>query len=301
MSLPTFLVIGAAKSGTTSLYHYLGQHPDIFVSPVKEPGFFAFEGHDLNFEGPGDHWMRQTVTTTMDAYLSNFKDVTVEHAIGECSPVYLYSANAPQRIRLHIPNAGLIAILRDPVERAYSQFLFFVQCGREPLRDFEAALASEEERIAGNWAWGWHYTQVGFYYEQLRRYYDLFDPAQIKILLHEDLNDDPRTMLKNTFRFLGVDEAFKADLGTRYNPTNVHRSRTLEAMWRQPNPIRSALKAVTTPVIRSALAKSRWFIRLTRHRPTLSDETARRLALLYRDDILRLQDLIDRDLSAWLP
>ena len=147
MRLPTFLVIGAAKSGTTSLHRYLGQHPDIFVSRVKEPGFFAFEGQSLDFDGPGDEWIQQTVATNIDAYAHHFEGVTSEKAIGESSPVYLYSKEAPGRIATHLENPHLIAILRDPVDRAFSQFLFFVQCGREPLRDFGAALDAESSRI----------------------------------------------------------------------------------------------------------------------------------------------------------
>lgn len=149
--LPTFLVIGAAKAGTTSLYHYLGQHPQVFMSPVKEPGFFALEGHPLDFRGPGDEWLRQATTTTLEAYQKLFEGVRDEPAVGEASVLYLHHHAAPEAIARYVPDVKLVAVLRDPVERAYSAFLYQTRNGREPLADFEEALRAEPRRIADGW------------------------------------------------------------------------------------------------------------------------------------------------------
>jgi hypothetical protein len=300
MRLPTFLLIGAAKSGTTSLHHYLAQHPAVFMSPVKEPGFFAFEGHDLEFSGPGDEWIKETVDTTIQSYSNNFSGVTTEQAIGESSPVYLYSIEAAGRIATRIPDARIIAILRNPVERAYSQFLFFVQCGREPLWDFGEALDQEESRIRANWAWGWHYKRLGFYHEQLTRYLDHFDRSQIKILLYEDLHDQPKKTVRRLYRFLDVDESFTPNLNERHNVTQVPRSREIAHFLRKPNPARALIRAVTTTEFRRRLATSTWLSSFLVERPPMPPDARQRLIQDYRTDILQLQDLIERDLTSWL-
>ena len=175
MTMPNFLVIGAAKSGTTSLYHYLGQHPQVYVSPVKEPNFFALEGEKPDFRAPGsEERINSWSVTDVEAYRALFEGAGEEEALGEASAMYLYSEKAPGRIRHHLPNTKLVAVLRDPVERAYSSFLHLKRNGREPLDDFVEALEAEERRIRDNWEWIWHYKNMGFYHEQLRRYHEAF-------------------------------------------------------------------------------------------------------------------------------
>src|SRR3954454_23553703 len=206
MTFPTFLILGAAKAGTTALYHYLKQHPEVCMSEIKETNFFALMGRPLDFRGPGDqeHINRFSVTT-WGAYHSRFPDLTDAKAVGEASPLYLYSPEAPGRIARWLPRAKLVVILRDPVDRAYSAFLHLVRDGREAVRDFGEALRREKSRVADHWEHIWHYRAMGLYHEQLKRYADRFDRAQMRIYLHEDLEADPRGVLQDLFRFLGVD------------------------------------------------------------------------------------------------
>ena len=116
--MPTFLVIGAPKSGTTSLYHYVGQHPDIFVSPVKEPRFFAFEGRTLDFRGPGDEELNASAVTSIEDYEALFEGRSTEKAIGEMSHLYLYCEGTASRIRRRIPDLKLVAVLRHTAREA---------------------------------------------------------------------------------------------------------------------------------------------------------------------------------------
>ena len=116
--MPTFLVIGAPKSGTTSLYHYVGQHPDIFVSPVKEPRFFAFEGMTLDFRGPGDEELNASAVTSIEDYEALFQGRSTEKAIGEMSHLYLYCEGTASRIRRRIPDLKLVAVLRHTAREA---------------------------------------------------------------------------------------------------------------------------------------------------------------------------------------
>ena len=143
MPMPNFLVIGAAKSGTTALYHTLKQHPQIFMSPVKEPHFFAFEGERPVYCGPGDRELfNPRVVFRLEDYVRLFDGLRAQTAVGEASVQYLMRSDAAAaRIRQHIPRAKLIAILRQPADRAYSHYIMLRSQGLERL-SFTQALAA---------------------------------------------------------------------------------------------------------------------------------------------------------------
>lgn len=296
MIMPNFLIIGAAKSGTTALYHYMKQHPQIYMSPLKETEFFAFEGEKLDFYGPGD--MPRHSITKLEDYQAQFQNVSNEIAIGEASPAYLYISAASDRIQQHIPDAKLIVILRDPVERAYSQFLMFIRDGRETTFDFATALQLEETRASKNWAWGWRYIDLGFYHLQLKRYFDKFDPGQIKVYLYEDLSKNPISVLQDVFCFLGVDETFVPDISVRHNISGMPKNKIIHSFLARPNLIKTALRPLLPTSLRKQLAKDLRDKNFSK--PTLSSEMRSQLIDIFREDILQLQDLIQRDLSAWL-
>lgn len=261
MTLPNFLIIGAAKAGTTSLYKYLAQHPQIYMSPIKEPNFFALEGREVDFCGPGDNlYIRQFSVTDSPAYATLFEDVSSEVAVGEASPLYLYSPVAPSRICSYAPGMKLIVVLRHPVERAYSAFLHLLRDKREPLGNFACALGAETERIRRNWEHIWHYQQMGFYAAQLERYYRHFSPEQIRVYLYDTLQEEPLEVIADILHFLGVDETFTPDISVRYNAPGI------------------------------PLAEQ----------PPLQPEVRQQLLAGYRDDILKLQELLRRDLRGWL-
>lgn len=297
MTMPNFLILGAAKTGTTSLYRYLKQHPDIYMSPSKEPRFFVFEGETLDYQGPGDR--EETAQTDLSSYAALFNGVDGEKAIGEASTMYLWSPKAPQRIHHHIPDAKLIAILRDPVDRAYSNFLHMVQARREPLSDFAEAIEREEERIRSHWWPFWYYKQQGFYYEQLKRYLSLFAQAQMAIYLYEDLQNSPLEMMGDIFSFLEVDDRFTPDISERVRKARpIPKNKILHSLLTQPNPLKSALKSVFPSKLRQQVASSVKEKNLVKLKP--SEEVRQQLIEEYREDILNLQDLIGRDLSKWL-
>ena len=297
MTMPTFLIIGAMKAGTTALYSFLKQHPQIYMSPVKEPNFFAFEGEKMDFRAPQDQeGINRTSVTDIAAYRALFRGVTNEKAIGEASHWYLYSPKAPGRIRHHVPEAKLIVVLRDPVDRAYSQYLHFIRDGQEPITDFAQAIQVEQTRICNNWAFG-RYASRGYYHAQLKRYFDTFDRSQIKIYLYEDFSADPTGVLRDTFRFLGVEEAFVPEMSVRPNVSGVPNNRALHALLTRPDRIKAILKPYLPPKVLRFASDLR-DRNLTK--PQLAQEERRQMAKMYREDILKLQDLIDRDLSKWL-
>jgi len=283
--MPDFLIIGAAKAGTTSLYNYMGQHPDVFMSPLKEPDFFALEGEVCPPKRIND----------IEAYHALFSGAGEAQAVGEASTLYLYSEKAPARIREFIPEAKLIAVLRDPSERAHSNFIYWRQMHCEKLTDFRRAVKEEPVRRSKGWRYNWRYVEKGFYYGQLKRYYDLFEPGQIRVYLYEDLCDDPAGVVREAFRFIGVDETFRPDMSARYKVSSVPGNALAGALLRKKNPLRKALHPLVPRGVRRRMRE-----RLLTARPGLSPALRRELVGVYREDILKLQGLIDRDLSGWL-
>lgn len=299
MTLPDFLLIGAARSGTTSLNNYLGQHPEIFICPKKESSFFALEGHPRNFAGPPADisWFNPHIVTAISDYQSLFNGITSEKVSGEASVLYLYSPIAARNIYRYLPNAKLLAILRNPAERAYSNFMFQVSRGHETILDFQEALYEEPHRIAANWRHMWHYKQLGFYYQQVRPYFELFGRDQIRVYLYEDYIHDPLLVLKDIFSFLQVDETFHPDL-VQLNVSGLPKSKNVDAFLTSRNILKSMLKSLI-PQIFGRMLRNKIF-RQNLIRPEMSAEIRRALLAEYRTDILSLQDLLGRDLGIWL-
>lgn len=313
MTMPNFLIIGAPKSGTTALYHYLDQHPQIYMSPIKEPNFFAFEGKELALRRPGNQQkanqdsvtyvstgrLRKSVTD-IESYNALFRGVSSEIAIGEASTLYLHNQRAPERIKNYIPEAKLIAILRNPVERAYSNYLMGVRQGGETLTDFAQALQAETQ-LCSNLA-EVRYVYRGFYYDQLRRYFDIFSSNQIKVYLYEDLATNPSDLLRDIFQFLNVDESFTSDLSIKHNaggiPQNRIMHRAFHAFRQELRPIRNILKLLLPEQL--YLNYKAQYFQSNLVKPQLSQEVRKQLLEVSREEILKLQDFIKRDLSAWL-
>lgn len=297
MTLPNFLIVGAHKGGTTALYHYLTQHPQIFMSKMKEPGFFDFEGKTPDFRGPGDQELYSSVVNNIDDYLKLFEDVSQETAIGEATVYYLYSLMAPQRIQHHIPHVKLIAILRNPVDRAYSAYMHAVRDGRETL-SFAKALEQEESRISDNWEYIWHYQNMGFYSNQLKQYFQYFEREKFRIHLYDDLNDNPTYVLKDIFQFLNVDDSFMPKFFTRINISGVRKSKTIDALLNDNNSIKQFLKPFLPAGFRKSIANHLRTQNFSK--PPYPSEVKKKLINVFREDVLELQDMLDRDLSHWL-
>ncbi|WP_246141455.1 sulfotransferase family protein [Hyella patelloides] len=297
--MPNFLIIGAAKSGTTSINAYLKQHPQIYMSPQKEPNFFAFEGEQLDFLGSIAEGYRQGIQTDLETYQRNFQAVSHEIAIGETSPSYLYIEKAAERIKYHLPQVKLIAIVRDPSERAYSNFLHHCRDRLELYQDFETALEAEESRITNNWWWGFHYVNVSRYFLQLKRYFEIFDRDQIKVYLYEDLQDNPLQLSQDIFQFLGVDSQFVPDMSAKYNTTGIPKYQTLDALIKEQNLIKTVYQFLIPTKLRKQITAN-LSQRNSLVKPTLTPELRQKLQNRLKEDILQLQDLIKRDLSNWL-
>ena len=306
MTMPNFFVVGAQKAGTTSLYHYLDQHPQVYMSPVKEPFFFDREigpdGEVVHHRHEGHQQAPRFAN--LEEYRALFRGVKDETAVGEASPLYIYVPGTAERIKRYVPEARSIALLRNPADRAYSAYLHAVRIGVEPLTDFAKALREEEGRVRNGWHYVFHYRNRGLYYEQLRRYYEVFGRESIGVWLYDDLRDDPASVAQSVFRFLGVDDDFVPDTSSRHNPAGVPQSGAARATMKAMDKAVGGLRRTFSPTSRifPYVSKTRQAVqgRVFTVPPPVDPEIRRELVQGYREDILQLQELIGRDLSTWL-
>lgn len=295
--MPNFLIIGANKAGTTSLYNYLKQHPQVYMSPVKEPMFFKFMGKQLDTSKPGSEITLKHAVNNINDYSALFNDVSGEKAIGEASTAYLHNPYCAESIKKYIPDVKIIVVLRNPVERAYSNYLMYVRWGLETL-DFEEAVREEDSRMRNDYPQGWQYIRLGFYYEPLKFYFDVFNRSQIKVFLYEDFCKDSVGMMQDIFHFLDVDESFVPDTSQRHNVYALPKNNGANFPINLLKPIKRALKTFLPLGFRRYVAYS--IKKIIYNKPKLPAKMHRKLVDVYRQDILNLQELIDRDLSNWL-
>jgi hypothetical protein len=168
----------------------------------------------------------------------------------------------------------------------------------EPIADFAQALAAEEERIKLNWGPLWRYQKLGFYYRQLKGYFELFDSHQIKVYLYEDLVNDRSGLLRDVFDFIGVGQDFIPDTSAKYNVTGIPKNKLLHKFFSKPNLITTSVKYLIPRPLRQKLINDIRNSNLVK--PQLTQPLRQQLISIYREDILNLQELIQRDLSEWL-
>lgn len=302
MVTPNFFIVGAIKSGTTALYHYLGQHPDVRLSSRQEPNFFAFMGEQVDFRGPGGVAapINRTSVTEPDDYDALYASGRGT-CIGDISPVYLCWPTAATNIASYAPEAKIVMVLRNPVERAFSSYTHLLRDQAEPLPTFRQALLAEPGRVRDHWGFLWRYISVGRYAAQVERYMGHFPSEQLLILLYDDLKADAARVVSEIQQFIGVDDRFTADVRARYNVTGLPRSRTLHKLLSRQHVLKRAVKRLTTKGGRQRLqalrarADSRNLVK-----PELSDDDRNFLVAELGDDVLRLATLIDRPLDHWL-
>jgi Sulfotransferase family len=287
MTLPNFIMIGVAKAGTTSFFRYLDQHPQIFVTPIKATNFFGYEdAREWRWIDEGDPPMLHNFPVrTFEAYEAAFAGVSDEIAIGEVSPQYFRCPSAAQLIRDCIPNAKLVLSLRNPAERAFSGFMMRTRRG-EAVRGFYEELTPQSSHV-----------KESFYYRRLKRYLDLFPKEQIKIYIFEEFKKDPAGTIVDLYDFLGVDPSFVPDTSVQHNPGAIPKIRVLNRLFYNSTFINMA-KSVVPEGLHVKLKQIQQLNQTTT--PKFPPDLRSKLLSFYRDDILKLETLLDRDLSIWL-
>jgi Sulfotransferase family len=300
VKLPNFFIVGAGKAGTTSLYHYFRTHPQIYMSPIKEPCYFA---QDLDarqsmdsgpiLRGETHEPLMWAPLTRWDDYLSLFKGVADEVVIGECSQPYLPSTRAAAEIAAVVPAARILIVLRDPIERAFSHYLMDLRNGEATGPFREEVMRDKTARYAV--AMRHPYVEFSLYYEQVKRYFEVFPRDQVLVLLYKEYKLNTDAFVSEICRFLGVDDTVHWDATRKYNVAGIPRARLLNYALTQ-----SGLKAF---LLRVAPARSKPFFKRAFYHdrvPSLLAEDRERLKPIFIDDILKLQQLLGMDLSDWL-
>ncbi|MEM9803811.1 MAG: sulfotransferase [Cyanobacteria bacterium P01_D01_bin.56] len=292
---PTFLIIGVQKAGTTSIYNYLKQHPQIYMSPVKETGFFE---RDWEAAPKDIQRLKKNGIVTWNQYQRLFAQASQQHvAFGEASPNYMFHyRSSAEQIQRRLPQAKLIAILRDPVQRACSDYLMNMRdaIGKQtPL--------AEQVRSRGNSS---YVLLKGKYYEQLKHFMDVFGRSQVDVFLYDDLRQDSQGFMRDLYESIGVSPDFVANTAKQAQKAKVPKNQALNRLLKTKNPIRS----VATSIMQLVPTELRHQLRdqlitlnsQDKSKAKFTEEDVILLRQYYREDILQLQDLLQRDLSAWL-
>jgi len=302
VTLPDFLVIGAPKAGTTALHAALAGHPELFMSPVKEPKFFLTDGPPpRRGGGPGDVQTYREHISRREDYEALFDAAPPGTLRGESTPFYLYDRQAQQRIRALIPGARLIAILRDPVERAHSNWTHLWSAGLDPVGDFPAACAAEDRRVAAGWAPFWHYTRLGRYGEQLEHLLTVFPREQVFVLRYRDLVNAPGQALDAICSFLGVQPGIIAQVPRENVTAHPERSpshRAVSLVLRSAATAGRHLPGTTGTALTQPL--ERFLQRSARPRQPLTWQQRQQVLAYLEDDFPLLEQITDTDFSDWL-
>lgn len=280
---PHFIIIGAGKCGTTSLHDYLNQHPDIYICPKKETFFFIDDKARENSRKWGS-------VTTLQEYIDLFAEAPESAILGEISTNYYACPESAELIKRTIPDVKIIAILRDPSERAFSSYQMFIRNGHE-RRSFAEVITAKTQHITR-----------GFYYQELLPFFQIFPAQQIKILLFDDLIKDQTKFLQDLFEFVGVRQDFLPDVSKRGREGGVPQNHWLHRLLTKKNLLRTSIASLLK-LIFPLEKRQQLREKLLRHniaKNKLDPALRAQLIDLYRDDIIQLQIMINRDLSAWL-
>jgi hypothetical protein len=280
------------------MYHYLCQHPQIYMSSVKEPYFFSYSEKEEYSKGPGDQFRMKDAVDNIHDYEKLFLGAQQYIARGEASTTYLDSVFAPELIKHHVPESKIIVILRNPVERAYASFTHLRRDGCEPYADFARALQEEDKRISRKWSPLFHYKKRQFTFEKLNRYFSAFDSSKMRVYLYDDWKNDNHMILRDIFRFLGVDDNFSPDTSTKVNVGVLPKNESIHNFFVNKSAIKSTLKRLIPVKFRSNIKRN--LMNLNFEKRPLPADIRKELICAYREDVLKVQELINRDLSPWL-
>ncbi len=287
--LPNFIIFGGHKCASTSLAQLLEQHPEVYLSSRKEPNFFLYDEGETTPNGK---------VNSLESYQHFFQKsnskVTNQKARGEASISYISDEKAAYRLKKLIPNVKLIAILRNPVDRAYSHFLFDFRTNviTDQNIKFSQVIAENHQKI----------IERGRYGKYLNIYHQVFSPEQIKVVLFDDFVANKDELLQDIFRFLEVDDSFTTKPIPKEAVSGVPKNKQIYNFIYQPNPLKSIVTSIIKPFIPAKTRNNLWkkAINQSLKKPKMSLEDRQKLTEIYREDILQLQTLINRDLSHWL-
>ncbi|HEY4378689.1 MAG TPA: sulfotransferase [Acidimicrobiales bacterium] len=303
MALPTFLIIGAARSATTSLHYYLHAHPQITMSTVKEPNYFVFDQRDGVAQPlvvPDPRLLAKSVAD-LDDYERLFDTTPETVAIGEASPLYFYVRETPELITAALDEPKLIVVLRDPIARAWSHYSM-VHAGEagDLAPGFRATVEAElTQRAYSPYATGTHFLRLGRYGEQMQRYLDHVPSDRILVVSFDQLTADPAAVVAQVCEFLGIDDLAQQDHFVAYNGSRSDHHVIVRTLRRGVRRVQPWLKGALPASVVAPLARLRARVSKPGGPAALPDDLQAELVAYYHDDLELLQRLTDIDLTAW--
>lgn len=287
--LPNFFIVGAPKAGTTSLYYYLKRHPEVFMSSIKEPNYFSYDETIKQ-----NLYHKEKGVGTLEEYLELFASANGRHkAVGEASVSYLFYPSVAAKIKEMVPDAKIIMSLRNPVDRAFSHYYMEHKLGyvNVPLED----IVNKKSKHKYAHLWYQQYVELGLYYEQVKRYLDIFGKDNVRIFIYDELSENMEGMILNVFDYLGIDRSYIPELEGKYNTYSTPRNTFFHAIYAQKN-LRSLARKII-PDDKVELIKNLFLTR--RKKPDKHDETVDLMHEIYKPDIIQLEKLLNKDLSRW--
>lgn len=279
---PNFFIVGVGKAGTTSLYEYLSKVPEVYMSPIKEPRFFS-----VSIEDPSD-----ITVSEKQEYLDLFRKVVEEKIIGEASPTYIYDPEAPKLIHKVSPKARILITLRDPVERANSAYLELKRNGIITSESFQQVLEKEmnNKKVSGKIN---RIFSEGLYYENIKRYLDIFGTDQVKIIFFEDLVKNTLKTMNEIVKYLGINYVFENPDFEIFNPYGRSRNKLITKTLTDHQGFRKILRKIIPSSTREKINKA---MLVHDEKPKMDENDRKILIKFYTEDVLKVKKLLGKDL-----
>jgi len=306
-------VVGAAKSGTTALYRFLNLHPEIFLSPIKEPHYFSKDirfnnfskdYRDRNYFDLKKYFAKEVLEYKQIAFIEDskdyeclFKDSSSEKYLGEVSNGYLISKNAYREIYKYNKNSKIIMILREPIDRAFSHWRQEFRAGFSNSDNFYDDIVHDFNLNDSQWGGISNtYVQLGLYSNQLKKFFDIFPKKNIKVFLYDDLVNNPKQLRKDLFNFLKIND-LEIDFSKKHNSDFEGRNLIINKLFKFYRKHDYHLKHLFSNSVKRKLKKL-LFTKKKTIKPISSEERSK-LIYYFSNDILETEKLINRDLSHW--
>lgn len=285
--LPSFILVGSAKCGTSFLLKYLRQHPDIFLPRTNE---LYFHSGFKDYNGPFDKPYEKKITKTFDDYKKNFEKANDGQIIGEFATDYLYAyENSIESIKKFIGDPKILIILRNPIDRTFSHYKHMLSKFEEPLSFFNALNAEEERRKKG-WRWVYQYSRISLYYEQVKAYLENF--KNVKVIIYEDLRDNPKQTIDEIYEFLKVKKIHFENISEKVNVKKIQKNKHVAHIGSIISKIEKVLykKSLLGEYIISK-NETKMLLSILEKKTLYEDR--------FKTDIAKLESLLNRDLSIW--
>lgn len=293
--LPNFLIAGVSRSGTTSLYYYMKQHPDIEFPELKEPRYFSVARLNLPQKGPGDYTVDKKLVKTWVDYEKLYSNID-SLFVGDASSEYLYHyESAIPEILERLGDVPIILMLRNPIDRSYSAYNNLVRDGRETL-SFDEALKKEDARKEANFDEMWHYKSVSTYSESVRAFLDSF--SNVKVLVFEEFIQDKTRYINEVFEFLGVKPIKNIDADTVYSKSGKPKAMIITILFGRNSYVGNLLRKTAFALFGRANIE-KIGKHLMSENQGLSSSIRHELYEYFVDDIKELELILERSLDLW--